>query len=88
MRFRCLLKHRVLHYTPETASKIINACVILHNMCIANNLPLEEIDDNDWDLGMYNYNIVGQELPANRMNPELIAGRRQQINVIRNHFNN
>ncbi|KAK9717537.1 DDE superfamily endonuclease [Popillia japonica] len=37
MRFRCLLKHRnrVLHYTPQAASKIINACVVLHNMCIS-----------------------------------------------------
>ncbi|KAJ8909334.1 hypothetical protein NQ315_017194, partial [Exocentrus adspersus] len=24
-RFRCLLKHRVLHYSPTTAAKIVNA---------------------------------------------------------------
>ncbi|KAJ8926478.1 hypothetical protein NQ314_021153 [Rhamnusium bicolor] len=40
MRFRCLLKHRVLHYAPNKASKIINACVLLHNMCIDNNVEL------------------------------------------------
>lgn len=28
-RFRCLLKHRVLHYKPDVASRIINACVVL-----------------------------------------------------------
>ncbi|XP_043485108.1 putative nuclease HARBI1 isoform X1 [Leptopilina heterotoma] len=32
MRFRCLMKHRVLHYKPEKCSKIINACTVLHNM--------------------------------------------------------
>ncbi|KAJ8966137.1 hypothetical protein NQ317_017980, partial [Molorchus minor] len=39
LRFRCLLKHRMLHYPPERASKIINAVVVLHNMCIDANLP-------------------------------------------------
>ncbi|KAF0713126.1 putative nuclease HARBI1, partial [Aphis craccivora] len=34
MRFRCLLKHRVLHYSPLKASKIVNACAVLHNMCV------------------------------------------------------
>lgn len=38
-RFRCLLKHRVLHYKPNKASLIINACVVLHNICIENNIP-------------------------------------------------
>lgn len=48
-RFRCLLKHRVLHYTPPKAASIINACVILHNIAINNELPLpeEENDDNE-----------------------------------------
>jgi len=40
MRFRCLLKHRVLHYSPPTASKIIYTCAVLHNMCINENVPL------------------------------------------------
>ncbi|KAB0805700.1 hypothetical protein PPYR_02670 [Photinus pyralis] len=33
-RFRCLLKHRVLHYSPPVAAKIVNSCAVLHNMCI------------------------------------------------------
>lgn len=33
-RWRCLLRHRVLHYHPDVAAKIINACCVLHNMCI------------------------------------------------------
>ncbi|KAF0709297.1 putative nuclease HARBI1, partial [Aphis craccivora] len=40
MRFRCLLKHRVLHYHPERASKIIIACTFLHNMCINDNISV------------------------------------------------
>ncbi|XP_067125936.1 putative nuclease HARBI1 [Centruroides vittatus] len=43
-RWRCLLKHRVLHYHPETASNIIIACVVLHNICIKNNIALEDND--------------------------------------------
>lgn len=37
-RFQCLLKHRVLHYDPETAGKIIKTCCVLPNMCGENNL--------------------------------------------------
>ncbi|XP_046393708.1 putative nuclease HARBI1 [Ischnura elegans] len=38
-RWRCLLKHRVLHYMPEKASSIINSCCVLHNMCLARYVP-------------------------------------------------
>ncbi|KAJ8909522.1 hypothetical protein NQ315_011200 [Exocentrus adspersus] len=31
-RFRCLLKHRTMHYNPTRAATIINACAILHNI--------------------------------------------------------
>ncbi|KAI4469675.1 hypothetical protein MML48_1g02985 [Holotrichia oblita] len=33
-RFRCLLKDRILHYTPGNASRIVMACAILHNIVI------------------------------------------------------
>ncbi|KAJ8965083.1 hypothetical protein NQ317_016113 [Molorchus minor] len=33
-RFRCLLKHRVLHYSPTVAAKIIYSCAVLHNICL------------------------------------------------------
>ena len=57
MRFRCL--HRsagCLVYKPETCVQIITACLILHNVCVEKNLPLEDdleefmephIEDND-----------------------------------------
>jgi len=38
-RFRCLLRYRTLEYTPEKAGEIINACAVLHNMCIRANVP-------------------------------------------------
>ncbi|GBN14936.1 hypothetical protein AVEN_249826-1 [Araneus ventricosus] len=43
-RFRCLLKHRTLHYMPEAACRIINSCVILHNLCIGGEMKWEDFD--------------------------------------------
>ncbi|KAI4455776.1 hypothetical protein MML48_9g00002260 [Holotrichia oblita] len=91
LRFRCLLKHRVLPYAPNRASKIINSCCILHNMCIENNLPPVPLDDDDFDLdfGMYNAEGIDAEpalVALNRVNPDLVAGRRLQQQIIRNYF--
>nr|XP_013189671.1 unnamed protein product [Amyelois transitella] len=41
-RWRCLLEHRVLHYHPDVAVKIINACCVLHNMCNRAHLIMED----------------------------------------------
>ncbi|KAJ8971949.1 hypothetical protein NQ314_000466 [Rhamnusium bicolor] len=53
MWFRCLLKHRVLHYAPQMACKIINACIVLHNLCIENRMPEIEEENNDFDFGLH-----------------------------------
>lgn len=37
-RWQCLYR-RPLHYSPQRAAKIINACAILHNICIIAGLP-------------------------------------------------
>jgi hypothetical protein len=42
--FKCLLKHRTLHYSPETTGRIVNACAVLHNICVDNDVPLYEDD--------------------------------------------
>lgn len=39
MRFRCLQRYRTLHFAPDRAGNIVTACAVLHNMCIAYNMP-------------------------------------------------
>ncbi|CAI6373074.1 unnamed protein product [Macrosiphum euphorbiae] len=82
MRFRCLLRDRTLHYKPEKASSIINACVVLHNMCITNNVPMPDdpnIEDLD-NLGM----VEDQDFLADfNRNIDLTLGRQQRNRVIR-----
>lgn len=46
-RWRCLCKQRKLHYKPTTASKIINACSVLHNICIDNFDADDEYEEYD-----------------------------------------
>ncbi|GBM91047.1 Putative nuclease HARBI1 [Araneus ventricosus] len=48
-RFRCCQRSRQLHYSPEKAGLIINACAVLHNICIHHNVrhfPIEELDED------------------------------------------
>lgn len=52
MRFRCLLKHRVLHYCPVEAARIINSCCVLHNIMIDHNIDFNDeaaLNDDDDD---------------------------------------
>lgn len=84
-RFRCLLKHRTLHYNPTIAGKIVNSCAVLHNICIQNNIPEPELEPVDIDFGIYAADEeFDQEL--GRVNPDLAAARRLQDNIIQNHF--
>lgn len=48
-RWRCLLAHRVLHYDPVKAAKIVNACVVLHNIANAWSAPAPELPAADVD---------------------------------------
>ncbi|RVE51570.1 hypothetical protein evm_003702 [Chilo suppressalis] len=41
-RFRCLLAHRTMHYTPEKAGKIVNACVVLHNLICDSRIEIDK----------------------------------------------
>lgn len=88
MRFRCLLKHRVLHYTPQVACKIINACAVLHNTCIENNVPLlHDGEQDEWQDDMFNQYVPNNnEEVANRVNPELAAGKGLRRRLIHNYF--
>ncbi|KAK4880827.1 hypothetical protein RN001_008973 [Aquatica leii] len=85
-RFRCLIRHRTLHYDPVMAGKIINACCVLHNLCINNNIP--EVDEphgvQEPDYGKYaaeNYVDNIQRV----VHPDLAVARQIQRNII-NHF--
>lgn len=40
MRFRCLLKERTARYSPNFVGSLTNACSVLHNICITNNIAL------------------------------------------------
>ncbi|KAB0800379.1 hypothetical protein PPYR_06119 [Photinus pyralis] len=80
MRFRCLLKHRVLHYSPEKASKIINACVLLHNLCIEHNIETPQNEEAEQiDLGVH---VPERNHVVKIVNPELAAGRNQRNKLI------
>lgn len=74
-RFRCLLVHRVLHYQPHVAGSITNACVILHNICNAANVPMVELTEDEVQLEstMQPSAMQSVELPS-RQNLELQAG--------------
>ncbi|KAJ8926629.1 hypothetical protein NQ314_020993 [Rhamnusium bicolor] len=71
-RFRCLIKHRVLHYNPAFSCKIINACAVLHNMCIEYNIPAPDLEGEENE----------EDNAFRRVNPELANGRRARSKVI------
>ncbi|XP_045475273.1 putative nuclease HARBI1 [Harmonia axyridis] len=87
-RFRCLLKHRVLHYEPKKAVSIIMACCVLHNICLENNIEEPEQDEEflNADQGIINdrnYRVTGRN-PT--VQDDLIAGRQLRQSIIENNF--
>lgn len=79
--FRCILKHRFLHYHPEKTTKIINACTVLHNICITNDIPLP----NDEGLVELDMVIFQQDIPNNEIyhqGNDLIEGRHYWSTVV------
>ncbi|CAI6373046.1 unnamed protein product [Macrosiphum euphorbiae] len=81
MRFRCLFKDRVLHYKPEKSSQIINACVVLHNMCIEHNVPEIRETEGDIDTEMNQDQEPFEEQRDNR-NQYLMLGKQQRSKII------
>lgn len=63
------------------------ACVVLHNLCIEENVPLidEEVEDDDFGI----YQVVdNEEMSQSRQNPELVAGLRFRQNIVNRLFTN
>lgn len=84
---RCLLKHRVLHYSPSKASKIIKSCIMLHNLCINDNVPLvvnEPLEVEDVDFGIIPPMVIINENRPNHenRNNELLVGRRIRQDIV------
>lgn len=86
------MKDRVLHYKPAVACRIINACVVLHNMCLEYNVPNPEDEPpvNVVDFGILNNENHENNMDNNlrRVNPELAAGRHKRSQIIYNVFRN
>lgn len=80
MRFRCILNNdHTLKYHPYKAGMIINACCVLHNMCIRGNIPLHiEFINNDEDIEAPNDNYIAVGI--------LNEGRNQRANIINQYF--
>ncbi|XP_060800801.1 putative nuclease HARBI1 [Amyelois transitella] len=84
-RFRCLLAHRVLHYKPQVAASIVNACVILHNICNKANLPAPEISDADssQEAQMQPANLAEDTVSSSQNNQALQQGVAIRNDLIR-----
>ncbi|KAJ0176455.1 hypothetical protein K1T71_007634 [Dendrolimus kikuchii] len=79
-RWRCLLGHRVLHYHPIKAAKIINACCVLHNMCI-NRIEIA-LDENTSNHGQ-NYPLISSQESISRTSAaELRCGIEKRTNLV------
>ncbi|XP_059058955.1 putative nuclease HARBI1 [Achroia grisella] len=46
-RWKCLLPHRVLHYNPAKAGKIVNACAVLNNIANSYNIAIPKLSAAD-----------------------------------------
>lgn len=83
-RFRCLIKHRALHYLPPKAGKVIYACAVLHNMCLEYNVP--EIENEVEVEDIQNDAENDAEIQIEVDNNILTSARRIRNNLILQHF--
>lgn len=78
--FRCLHKHRVLHYSPLTASNIIYACATLHNIRLS--MPNDEgtnQDENDIEGQFTTEGDLDTSTSVTNTNNSAMQRRAQQI---------
>ncbi|XP_018404941.1 PREDICTED: putative nuclease HARBI1, partial [Cyphomyrmex costatus] len=77
-RWRCLRKERALHYRPQFAALIVNACCVLHNMAIKWGIPCDEIHLDELD--------IAPPIPYHDINEE--RGEQTRNRVIQWYFTN
>lgn len=90
-----LIKTQSVTLFSTIASKIIYTCAVLHNMCIAHDVPMREENFNELELdfGIHNnrnYNEYEENnIPVRnirRVNPDLAAGRIVQRRIVDHYF--
>lgn len=69
----------MLHYKPTTASKIINACSVLNNICIDNFDAVDEYEEYDES---YNANDLIHFPAGNALHTEGNNNRSEIMNYI------
>ncbi|KAG8234172.1 hypothetical protein J437_LFUL007330 [Ladona fulva] len=80
-RFRCLLRHRVLEYSPLKAGRIVNACVVLHNMCLKGGLKDSNVlPEEPAEVNVPPEQLPGEQMPRMAVLQEARAVRRRIIN--------
>lgn len=82
MRFRCILQERTARYSPHFVGRLVNACAVLHNMCIIGGVPFENANENvDNEVDMNNFN--------NHFNYNVLnEGRMVRQNIVNRYFLN
>lgn len=86
MRFRCLNKHRVLHYTPTKAGNIVYACMVLHNFCTLRKMT-PPVGNEDDDVAEEEQNDEAEENAAGgRRANAANAGQRVRDAYIQRYF--
>lgn len=77
-RFRCILGERPLRYHPTKVSKIIYACVTLHNFLIHNRFDImHNLNDDDLNnagagQGLVNVEYFNNQMAGNMRREELV----------------
>ncbi|RVE46114.1 hypothetical protein evm_009188 [Chilo suppressalis] len=81
-RFRCLLKHRILHYSPEKSAKIIVSCCTLYNLFF----DTYSADEDDEITDEEEHINSDEMMDPDHGNDFLTAARVIQNQLIRSHF--
>lgn len=78
-RWRCLLRHRTLHYHSTVAGNIVLACCVLHNMALEANLPSPPVMEVEDDA---QHNNASDSVGADSNQSELLQGRAALSNLL------